>query len=149
VDWGYVAGILDGEGTVAFNHPGTRVGFSVRISIAQSGNIGRTMLQLVNDFLHRQIGVSGEIYSRKNPVAGNKDIHALYFFKREEVKDLLSKLMPYLIIKKVVAQDSLRMLKLYRKLDRSLSTRRGWITRRANATNRLSGNRSSDTGSLS
>jgi LAGLIDADG-like domain len=132
MNWGYVAGFFDGEGT--FHYVSTHGNLIPYISIAQSGVIGRVSLERIKIFLAEH-GIESGI-DRKEIKGGNYQLaYSLRVRKREHVDAFLRGVFPYLIIKKTKAQDNLRFSKMYGRLKKVASyhgeaSRKAWATRR-------------------
>lgn len=133
MNWGYVAGFFDGEGT--FHYVSTHGNIVPYISIAQSGAIGRLALEDIKEFLASN-GIDSGI-DRKEIKGGNYQLaYSLRVRKREHVDAFLRGVLPYLRIKKVKAQDNLRFSTLYGRLKKCRvyhgeASRKAWATRRA------------------
>lgn len=130
ISWAYLAGLFDGEGWVGFKRSYS-VSVSTYWSIGQAGKPGEFLLRQVRDFLTTQ-GVRSCLNSYKNEKSTHKVIWTLNVSRRPQVIHILKNLMPYLIVKKPAAQDTLRMLKMFPK--RSCRTitpySESWKTRR-------------------
>jgi intein/homing endonuclease len=109
VNWAYVAGFFDGEGTIGLRQNGqTPYGFYPRLAIAQSGERGETTLKEVQEFLFQNGIKSGVCRSGKKP--GYQPGYALSVASRNSVTKFLNNILLYSRIKRREAQDMLRML---------------------------------------
>jgi hypothetical protein len=109
----YIAGFFDGEGCVrAYTRPDRFTGCHSRIQIAQSGERGRIVLQEISRFLLTHGVISQvHVHKYKNP----KYLYGWYLqiSRIECVKQFIRLVMPYLLVKKVEAQDTLRFLSMF------------------------------------
>lgn len=103
VSWPYIAGFFDGEGYLGIQCE--RGSGSLRISIAQSGDIGYSVLEDIQVFLDC-LGVKSKIYSRR-PIKG-KVAYVLAINSRSDVVTFLRGVLPHLRVKRVLAQDLIR-----------------------------------------
>jgi len=104
--WQYVAGFFDGEGHISFGKHNLQMG------ITQAGNIGKCVLAEIEDYF-AQSGISSHLHAKKpGSILGRKQIYMLSITRLQALA-LLRKLLPYLRVKKVLAQDVIRYKKLY------------------------------------
>ncbi len=121
VTWPYVAGFFDGEGCIAHVNPGK---ISWRVSITQTDVHA---LDLVTEFLNSN-GIKtfrhndSKPFTGKSGHMGRRPCFSIWMGGRTGVVNFLSAVLPYLIVKKIQAQDLLRFLKMYPDL-------RGPVTR--------------------
>lgn len=113
MDWSYVAGILDGEGSIMIkthkNHNRTISYFTPVIAIV---NTSYDMLEAVQEFIG-----CGHIYVKKNDTPSAKAFgkyHMRTYWRLQiasipEVEYVLNKVLPFLIIKKDKAQAALEL----------------------------------------
>jgi hypothetical protein len=124
MSWEYLAGFFDGEGTVYLPSTGTAIG--PRLSIAQSGTEGLAVLTEIGQFFAEQ-GIKSAIARRKHHkprlVEGSRPVWMLSMAKRADVEIVMSRLLPFLRIKKVATQDILRFLKLTPPLNQGSASR--------------------------
>lgn len=95
---GYIAGILDGEGTISFFRASCKTMTTMRARIT----IWNTDYSLI-EWVHSKIG--GTIRMRKGRKATHNDCWWLALHGIVKVKHLLKVLLPYLIVKKKQAQE--------------------------------------------
>jgi len=115
--WAYVAGFVDGEGCIRIaqgtNHisPSITVGQTER----QAG-----VLYVIQEFLKRQ-GIASYINKAHwaHRIRGTQPSLNLRVAKRVDVEKCLRLLLPYLIVKKLAAQDVLRFCTMYPRLNSS------------------------------
>lgn len=102
--WIYISGFFDGEGSIAVrsNH--------VHVSMAQSHEIGLKVLSEIQTFLLTQIRKASINLHKKN------GCYSLWVTDRPDVQILLTKMLPYLRVKRVQTQDVLRYLKIYPRI---------------------------------
>ena len=127
MNWSYIAGFMDGEGSVMFQS--SSASFSVTVALSQSGSPGKILLEEIRSFI-RGYGIRSAIQSKK-PKKGElakKIMHSLRLGQRESVCKFLTNVIPYLHMKKTPAQDALRTFKLFPLMKPD----GGWRTRREN-----------------
>ena len=119
ITWQYVAGLFDGEGYVGVQVGGKAV--SAKWSIAQSGKQGELLFSHLIPWLRAQgVKVYLHGYQCKDPRFQKK--WAISGHTRASVNALLQGIFPYLIVKKLIAQDILRFLKVFPKLSTATRT---------------------------
>ena len=109
ITWPYVAGFFDGEGTISVGQRG------IQWSVAQSHLRGREVLRRIQSFLLSE-GIRASLY-----IARPDDCNSLYVTDRKRIRLLISKLMPYLIVKKVECQDAIRFMQMFPAMERGNS----------------------------
>src|SRR5580704_6700848 len=121
--WAYLAGFFDGEGTIY-----VKGRMSPIIILGQSGERGKAVLQKLIHFLLSQGICPSEseptlkktseayTYSRKTG-ARYKDFWTFQVGNRPDAIKMLQGMLPYLQVKKVEAQDSLRFCKMFPALN--------------------------------
>jgi intein-encoded DNA endonuclease-like protein len=124
--WAYIAGFMDGEGSINFSR--STATFSIEVSLAQSGAEGKLLLKEMRMFLEGHGIRSSILRNKQKKTLAKKPMYALRMGQRASVQLFLTNLMPYLRIKKVKAQDALRTFKLFP----SMKPDGGWRTRREN-----------------
>ena len=131
MNWSYIAGFTDGEGCIGCRQSG-KWGFYYPVSLAQSGCEGLEVLREIATFLEKE-GVTAKVYTRKAPLTGfSKRIqHSLYVGQRSSVEKFLRGVLPFLRVKRLKAQDALRMLTIYPMLPHGGNL--CWESRRGNA----------------
>lgn len=116
--WAYLAGFFDGEGSVRFA-PGKSNNF--QLSIHQSEcNSGQIILDEIAAFL-RQWGVRCKV-SAKQPYKtrrGMVGMFRLYMNNRAGGIIMIQHMLPYLRVKRVIAQDILRYFIIFPVLHRN------------------------------
>jgi len=107
LSWQYIAGFFDGEGCIT-----TSTGMTTRIGIAQTKDRGFVLLSLIKDYI-AQFGVKSSVKckSRSNPK--HAECWSLFICDTSSCVTFLEKIIPYLHIKKVYAEDRVRFLKWY------------------------------------
>ena len=111
MNWSYIAGFFDGEGSLWFARASTGGGIHAQITIGQSSEL---VLQKMAAFLVGH-GILAKVSQRKKQ-EGNlqkKEFFVLYVTNLINVRKFLEGVMPYLVVKKVGAQDVLRYMRLY------------------------------------
>lgn len=98
MDWRYIAGFIDGEGTISARNN------RFRITITQTN---KEVLEAIRSFT--QCGNVVEITKRK---AHWKDSWVYFISKRENIHKFLIKIFPYLIVKKAEAGYAISKLKM-------------------------------------
>lgn len=114
MSWQYVAGFFDGEGSVGLYQTGGLGNSRFGLSIGQSErNGGYEVLCEIRDFLIEH-GVTTKSIA-KSCTSGRRGnpMFTLQLNKLESVRLFLAGTFPYLRVKKVVAQDILRYMKMY------------------------------------
>lgn len=96
--WEYIAGFFDGEGSITYNGKG------YRISIAQTN-------KEVFDKILKSIGC-GMIFEVKKRQSHWKQSWVYYIAKQEDVLQFLITCGPFLIVKKTLAQKTIRELRI-------------------------------------
>lgn len=107
--WAYIAGFFDGEGNV-----GMPLGHNCPLlNITQAGDVGRLLLEEIKDFLATE-GIHCRIES-VSIVLNHKPCYRIRM-NAGSVVAFLVKVMPYLRIKRTIAQDVLRARKMFPSL---------------------------------
>ncbi len=119
MDWRYIAGFFDGEGTIAFHHRGYRV----RITISQTNF---EVLEQIRDFT--KVGSVVEIRKRKKHW---KDAWVYYISKQADIVKFLKGIEPNLVLKKELARKSIADLGIRLRERRREDQRLVWRIRRA------------------
>jgi len=107
--WPYVAGILDGEGSLSI-HKTSNQGGSYRLQIVIYGTCVKLMKWLLGNF-------GGTFYSRENNPSGwgktsHRRIYKWNLSGRANKERFLLGVLPYLIIKKEQAEVALEFIRL-------------------------------------
>lgn len=96
----YLAGIVDGEGSVTVFHQANTGGFQLRVSICSTS---RSFIEWLSEKLGKNIFTDTHKYRKGSKV---KDLYQVNTHGNE-AQDLLRQLLPYMIIKKNHALISL------------------------------------------
>lgn len=108
--WPYLAGLFDGEGCLI----STQSLLAYRMQIVQGkNNGGLALFEEVRDFLKGYSVVAKITCSHATCKRGWNPLYVLYISRQQHLKTVLEKLLPYLRVKKTVAQDCLRIIKLF------------------------------------
>lgn len=108
MSWQYIAGFYDGEGHLSKGASG----LSHRVGITQTGADGLALLTYMAGFMDaHNITSSIGICKRDNPKHATR--YDLNITNRSSVEIFLRLTFPYLHIKKLLAQDTLRLFKMY------------------------------------
>lgn len=115
VGWAYIAGFFDGEGCVKVRpecSPGHGYGTPM-VSIVQTRERGRLLLEEIQAFL-ASYNIASKVrnYTPKN--LNHQQSWGLWIYSRPSVCLFIRRVIPYIKIKKVEAQDVLRYSKLFR-----------------------------------
>lgn len=117
LNWAYIAGFFDGEGSITYNtvySGGQGIG---RITIAQSGQIGKDLLLEIKGFLNQNgIACSVALNSHKVKHEHWKQGYILYVHTKTGARKFCLWVIPYLRIKKVGCQDFLRFSTIFPRL---------------------------------
>jgi len=119
--WAYLAGFFDGEGNICCTSP------SFRLQLAQSGWRGKVLMEEFRRIFKEECKLPGKIRvtpwipnaknmkswpkKPKNPQTS----YRLTVTHRDSVRFILSRMFPFLKIKKVETQDVLRYFRLFPK----------------------------------
>lgn len=109
--WEYLAGFFDGEGCITSMK--VKKGYKMvgRIQISQSQDRGKILLDEIREFF-AQHGITSSICSRA-PYGNRVEGHFLYINSQESSMKFMRGVFPYLRIKKLEAQDTMRYLVMY------------------------------------
>lgn len=112
----WVAGFVDGEGSVAI--PNGKNTLSPRISIPQSGDIGKAALNAIADWVASAGFPRPTVYTVAQAktvgvIIQRKQMWTLHVANRSTALWMLEKMLPYLRIKRVAALDAIRFCKIY------------------------------------
>ena len=104
--WEYLAGFFDGEGWIGIPSQAETLHISPRVIITQSKLRGKILFEEIKSFL--------SVANIKSTVrCAREDMWNLNISGRNNVILFIERLMPYLHIKKLEAQDIGRFLKLF------------------------------------
>lgn len=98
MDWNYIAGFFDGEGSLVYNKK------RFRISITQTN---RNVLDTIKTFTN--FGYVIKIQKRKNHW---KNSWMFYIAKQEDIRTFLLKIISHLIVKRALVKRVLKQLEL-------------------------------------
>lgn len=122
MNWNYVAGFFDGEGSVCIPNGAHH---NPRVALYQTGERGRVVLASIQRFIYEEDRIESRLVPHER--GGNrKIIWTLVVERRYEVQCFLAWILPYVRIKKVEVQDHLRYLKVFP----AIPAHKFWITRR-------------------
>lgn len=113
INWAYLAGIFDGEGNLCMPFGAKN---TLLMSITQAGPTGIKLLTEIQEFLASN-GVKSRIESGR-PIEGRQIVYRL-LLGSIGIETFVKCTMPFLIVKKVIAQDVMRFRTLYPSLSRS------------------------------
>lgn len=102
ISWPYIAGFFDGEGHASLG----------RLALYQSGDEGCQLLREIQSFWHSQ-GIRAGLYAREGSKWGKKTEWSLHVCQCRSIIPVLQQMLPFLRIKRVVAQDLLRYAKMF------------------------------------
>lgn len=115
ITWQYIAGFFDGEGSITIYSPREKQNY-IMISMAQSEGQNK-VLYLIQEFL-LQKGIAANIYiSKPKTQYGRQKLFALCIRKKRESVIFLEGILPYLIVKKDKATESLKIAKIPSKTE--------------------------------
>lgn len=122
MNWDYVAGLFDGEGSVCIPNGAH---FMPRVAIYQSGERGRVVLTQVKRFVMGEDMIVSRLYPYQR--GKRKLMWSLIIEKREDTACFLTWILPYVRVKKVDVQDHLRFMRVFYPLP----AHKFWRNRRA------------------
>ena len=110
----YLAGIIDGEGTIGFYQRSNGYGSAYYVAV------WNTDLELIT-WVHENFG--GKFWTQlRNGPLGTKPLYRVIWNKRIHIIAVLEQVLPFLIVKKERANDMLGFLSLpYRERDEFLA----------------------------
>src|SRR5271165_5715887 len=119
MNWAYIAGFFDGEGSIYKNGtkcPDGSISYTATLPQAESRKI---ILERIRDFLSSQ-QIDSKLYNRdKNGIPRSEKHERMFILKinkRESVKAFIWGMLPYLVAKKAITQDIWRLYSLYPSL---------------------------------
>ena len=113
LSWEYIAGFFDGEGHVATMNFTHRDGLAATmVTIGQSGKEGLQILTRIQEFIAEH-GVKGYVGKKAQVREHYRPMHYLRIASRPSVQAFLSHIFPFVSVKKVVVQDTLRFMKVF------------------------------------
>ena len=112
VNWDYIAGFFDGEGSISTMNYTWRSGVaSTVVTLSQSGEEGRVILEKIMAFLLEN-GIKSYISTAKRPEK-YRQMRNLRICSREGVMRFLMAMRPRVSVKKVGVEDNLRFLMIF------------------------------------
>ena len=132
--WQYIAGFFDGEGNVNTSASRGR-SWAVRIVQTETNVLNRIAKFLEEHNIESHLYHS---YKASQYKKANKDLWCLQLTGESNVNQFLAGVLPFLIVKKPLAQDIIRFFKIY---PNRCPNARGFITKRLNAKQLPSENR--------
>jgi hypothetical protein len=119
MNWDYLAGFFDGEGSMLLttDRAGERKSINVQVAFYQSD---KNILLLIKEFLGKNgigCGVYAQSTRRASPLT-RKQMYVLIIPNRCNVVLALTQLVPRLHVKRHWAEDILRFLKVYPAMER-------------------------------
>ena len=121
---GYIAGVIDGEGTIRLNYIRKRDLYYPEVIITNSDVDMLIAIQLMLDHkgtIGSQLSTQYGTDWKGRPIKQRKPIRRIYISNRKDVKDLLEQIKDYLVTKTEQAQLVLEFIEIRDNLD----TRRG------------------------
>lgn len=118
--WAYFAGFFDGEGSISVH------GNSIGLLFSQSGHVGKLLMEEFYAIFKDGCHLSGRLrIVETDPCLGNlvrkpkviKKNYSIQIRQKADVVFVLTKMLPFLRVKKVYAQDCLRFLRLFPKIN--------------------------------
>ena len=101
-EWAYLAGIIDGEGTIQLGQPSTRY---------NGGNNFKYMIRIYNtdssliDWIKERFGGNTRVHNRgkAGEAFGKKPMYMVDWRNVDDIGDILLGVLPYLVVKKKLA----------------------------------------------
>jgi transposase-like protein len=126
IDWKYVAGLFDGEGSISIrDYPKTKCrGITIMILSQSEGNKGEVLANLVNEFLKKEniLRARHYIYNGKDKRGYNhQPCHILVIENKWDAKIFLEKIKDYCIVKREQVIRALEFIKTLKKHTRPFS----------------------------
>jgi len=117
MNWSYIAGFFDGEGCISKNGTGHPCGSLSYVAMLPQSESRRIALDKIAEFLDTQKITYG-FYKRKGKDRGPnfEQMYNIRVMKRESLMKFLEGVLPYLTVKKILAQDTRRLLLMYPSL---------------------------------
>lgn len=132
LSWPYIAGFFDGEGHVSI--VSSHNSFVAIICIGQTRERGKKLLHEMTQWLGRH-GILGVTNQQECRYPKAQTLYRMWIRRRTSVIPFLTKVMPYLHIKKIESQDVLRFLVLFPAMNEGKVAKyraaEVWPTRRA------------------
>jgi hypothetical protein len=112
MNWDYIAGFFDGEGSLStMNFTWRNTLANTVVCITQTGQEGWVVLNVMMVFL-REHGIVSYISTQKRR-ANYRQMHHLKICARPSVRLFLDQMVSRVSVKKVVVQDTLRFIKVF------------------------------------
>ena len=112
MSWQYIAGFFDGEGSISTMQFSRRTGIASSVAcLAQTGDEGYAVLTAIKNFMWER-GVKSYITTQKR-IKGYRVMHNLRVCAKPSVIMFLREALPYVHVKKVKTQDTLRFSILF------------------------------------
>lgn len=119
MSWEYIAGFLDGEGCISMCANKARPNaLNLQVTLNQTGSEGFAVLSEIKEFL-AQWGVKSYLRLNNSPSRQNpryRPMWALSIMGRDACTSFLRSVFPYIHVKKVKAQDTLRYLVIFPRI---------------------------------
>ena len=107
MNWAYISGFFDGEGSLSLHT--TRM----NLSIYQSGAIGEQVLREIHDWLSTKEIESILYHRNRTDTLSKKELWELRLGKRNSQLKFLAGVLPFIRVKKVLAQDCVRYYTMF------------------------------------
>lgn len=112
ITWPYLAGFFDGDGCLSSTAEPHGARNFARAQFTQSGPLGTRLLTEIMEFLAGQ-GIDSTVITKQRIIRHHLISNDLVLRRRASVSGLIEGMMPWLRVKKVLAQDYQRYFTLY------------------------------------
>lgn len=114
MNWAYIAGFFDGEGSIHVPM-GQKFVTSVFISLYQSDQLPLLRIQkfLESHGIHCKVRQEKRIREGPHRIVSKKEQYILEFSKKESAYIFLRSIRPYSLVKKQIVEDCIRYLKIF------------------------------------
>lgn len=110
ITWGYIAGFIDGDGWISSSITNERTG-NIRYQVGLTQSVRREPRMFdIADFL-RSRGIACSFIKRRKNWKSKLGMINVVINRKSSVVELLTKIRPYLLLKKELANDALIYLK--------------------------------------